>query len=85
MGEAVGRSGKPFRLTSGLSTVNNLPTIRQTVVEIRPERTMEIGGSPRAIVGPGVAQIVQGGLRSSWFTLMAHTDSRKSSTTSTLD
>ena len=41
--EAVGRSGKPFHLTSGLSTVNNLLTIRQIMVEIRPERTMEIG------------------------------------------
>ena len=41
--EAVGRSGKPFRLTSGLSTVNNLVAIRKIMLEIRPERTLEIG------------------------------------------
>ena len=41
--EAVGRSGKPFRLTGGLSTVNNLLTIRQLMLEIQPERTLEIG------------------------------------------
>ena len=41
--EAVGRSGKPFRLTSGLTTVNNLATIRQLMLELKPERTMEVG------------------------------------------
>jgi methyltransferase family protein len=41
--EAGGRSGKPFRLTGGLSTVNNLLTIRQLMVEIDPERTLEVG------------------------------------------
>lgn len=41
--EAVGRSGKPFRMTGGLSTVNNLATIREVMLELKPERTMEVG------------------------------------------
>jgi hypothetical protein len=41
--EAIGRSGKAFRLTSGLSTVNNLVTIRQVMLDLKPSRTMEIG------------------------------------------
>lgn len=41
--EATGRSGQPFRLTSGLSTINNLLTIRKIMLDIRPERTLEIG------------------------------------------
>lgn len=41
--EAVGRSGRPFRLTGGLSTVNNLATIREIMLELNPERTMEVG------------------------------------------
>jgi hypothetical protein len=41
--EAIGRSGLPFRLTSGLSTVNNLLTMRRIMLDIRPERTLEIG------------------------------------------
>lgn len=41
--EPVGRSGKPFRLSSGLSTINNLMTIRQIMFELKPERTLEVG------------------------------------------
>jgi hypothetical protein len=41
--EAIGRSGKLFSLTSGLSTVNNLLTIREIMFEIQPEKTLEIG------------------------------------------
>src|SRR5947209_8725498 len=41
--EAMGRSDKLFRLTSGLSTVNNLLTIRQIMLKIQPEQTMEVG------------------------------------------
>lgn len=41
--QAVGRSGKPFNLTSGLSTENNLHVIRRLMLEIKPERTMEVG------------------------------------------
>jgi len=41
--EALGRSGNIFRLTSGLSTVNNLLTIREIMLEIQPDSTLEIG------------------------------------------
>ncbi len=41
--EAIGRSGQPFQLTSGLSTINNLLTIRRIMLDIRPQRTLEVG------------------------------------------
>ena len=41
--EAVGGSGKSFHLTGGLSTVNNLATIRPIMLELKPERTMGVG------------------------------------------
>jgi cephalosporin hydroxylase len=40
---AIGRSGNEFRLTSGLSTRNNLRAIRRLMLETRPRRTLEIG------------------------------------------
>jgi predicted O-methyltransferase YrrM len=39
----VGRSGKEFRSTSGLSTLNNLSVIRRLCMERKPSRTLEIG------------------------------------------
>jgi hypothetical protein len=41
--ETVGRSGKPFTLTSGLSTLNNLSVLRRLFLEFKPCRTLEIG------------------------------------------
>jgi hypothetical protein len=41
--QAVGRSGKVFSLTSGLSTINNLLTIRRIMLHLKPDRTLEIG------------------------------------------
>lgn len=39
----VGVSGKPFTLTGGLSTVNNLLAIRHFMAALRPARTLEVG------------------------------------------
>ncbi len=39
----VGRSGQPFTLLGGLSTINNLVVLRRLLIEFRPLRTLEIG------------------------------------------
>jgi len=41
--KVIGRTGKIFPLTSGLSTENNLIIIRKLMFELKPENTMEIG------------------------------------------
>ena len=43
--EVTGRSGQVHKITelSGLSTVNNLVTLRNLFIEIKPKRTLEIG------------------------------------------
>jgi cephalosporin hydroxylase len=41
--ETVGRSGNLFALTSGLSTLNNLSVLRRLCLEVKPERTLEVG------------------------------------------
>jgi predicted O-methyltransferase YrrM len=40
---AVGASGKPFSMTSGLSTINNLSVLRRILLERKPQRTLEVG------------------------------------------
>jgi len=39
----VGASGKPFTMTSGLSTINNLLVLRRILLEKKPMRTLEVG------------------------------------------
>jgi hypothetical protein len=39
----VGASGKPFTMTSGLSTLNNLLVLRKILLERKPQRTLEVG------------------------------------------
>ena len=40
---AVGASGLPFTMTSGLSTINNLCVLRRILTERKPQRTLEVG------------------------------------------
>ena len=43
MRQAIGRTGKIFEGLSGLSTTNNLLTIRNLFYALKPQRTLEIG------------------------------------------
>jgi hypothetical protein len=38
-----GRSGRPFEHLGGLSTVNNVTVLRRILLELKPERTLEVG------------------------------------------
>jgi len=41
--EVIGASGKPFNLLGGMSTVNNLITLRKLMLDIKPQKTLEVG------------------------------------------
>ncbi len=41
--KATGRSGKVFESLGSLSTINNLLILRRLMLEVKPERTLEVG------------------------------------------